>query len=423
MMKMARRDFCRFALTAPLIAKTKLYADAGSPQMDAASPQKYPYFGRDEDYKEFKIIDEGLKITKVETFAKKALAMVRIQTDDGSVGYGQISPHDADLSAMILHRKVVKHFLGKDPAHIDDLIDDCINSNYKYPCTYINRAMTGLDTAIWDLYGRLKNKSVAELLGGQIRPIPAYGSSMRRDITPEDEASRMVALRDSKGFTAFKLRIGKVAGYDQDQWPGRTEKLVPTVRKALGDKIDLLVDANSCYTPPRAIAVGRILEDNDVCHFEEPCPYWELEWTAEVAKKLKVPVAGGEQDNDMAQWRRMIKMNAVDVAQPDICYIGGLTRSLRVAHMAHKAGKLCVPHTSNYSMVSIFTLHMLAAIPNSKYIEFTIDGTSELARESRALYVPQLEVIEGMVQIPDGPGWGVSINKEWLESAVYEKSE
>ncbi|UCE08899.1 MAG: mandelate racemase/muconate lactonizing enzyme family protein [bacterium] len=364
-----------------------------------------------------------MKIVKVETFTRPKVGVVRIQTDDGSVGYGQISPHDAEFSTLILHKKIAKHFLGEDPAHIDALVDDCIESNYKYPWTYVCRALTGLDTAIWDLYGQIKNKPVVELLGGRVRGISAYGSSMRRDITPEDEASRMIALRDSKGFKAFKLRIGKKTGHDQDQWPGRTEKLVPTVRKALGDNIDLLADANSGYTPPRAIAIGRILEDNNVFFFEEPCPYWELEWTAEVANKLNVSVAGGEQDNDLAQWRRMINMNVVDIVQPDVCYIGGLTRALRVARMAQKAGKLCVPHTSNVSMVSVFSLHMLGAIPNNKYLEFTIDGTSELANESRAMYEPQLAVVDGKVMIPDGPGWGVTFNKEWLESAEYQKSE
>jgi len=414
--QLARRDFCKIALTTPLVAQAKVNFSSGT-------QQKYPYFGRDVDYKEFKIIDEGLKIVKVETFAKPTVGVVRIQTNDGSEGYGQISPHDADFSSMILHSKIAQHFLGKDPAHIDALVDDCIDANYKFPWSFVCRALTGLDTAIWDLYGKIKKKPVVELLGGRICAIPAYGSSMRRDVTPEDEASRMVALRDSKGFTAFKLRVGKRTGHDEDQWPGRTEKLVPTVRCALGDKIDLMADANSCYTPPRAIAVGRVLEDNNVFFFEEPCPYWELEWTAEVSKKLKVLVAGGEQDNDLAQWRRMINMNAVDIAQPDVCYIGGLTRALRVARMAHKAGKLCIPHTSNVSMVSVFTLHMLGAVPNSKYIEFTIDDTSELARESRAMYEPQLTVVDGKVMIPNGPGWGVTFKKEWFESAEYQKSE
>lgn len=416
MMRMARRDFCRIALNVPLIASTSLLAKS-------ASPEKYPYFGRDADHEDFRIIDEGRKLVSIETFTKKSLAIVRIQSDDGSVGYGQIAPHDADISAMMLHRKAAKHFLGKDPAHIDKLIDDCVNSNRKFPCTFIYRALAGIDTAIWDLYGKIRQRPVTELIGGHLRPIPAYGSSMSRETTPEQEAARMVALRDSKGFKAFKMKIGKAGGQDQDQWPGRTEQLVPAVRKALGDGIELLADANSCYTPPAAIRIGRMLEENGVSLFEEPCPYWELEWTAEVAKELKVPVGGGEQDNEMAQWRRMFNMNAVDVAQFDICYLGGFTRAMRVARMAQKAGKLCIPHTSNLSMVSIFTLHLLAAIQNSRFIEFTIDGTTTLARESHALYTPHLEVTDGRVAMPDGPGWGISISSAWLESAEYQKSE
>jgi len=416
MIKLDRRDFCRLALAAPVLAQTRLHAQT-------FSASKYPYFGRDEAYEAFRIIGEGLKIVKIESFTKKSLAVIRIRTDDGSVGYGQISPHDADISSMMLHRKVAKHFLGKDPAHIDDLNDECILANRKFPCTFIYRALSGVDTAIWDLYGKIKNKPVVELLGGRVRPIPAYGSSMSRDITPEDEAARMTALRDSKGFNAFKMKIGKAAGRDQDQWPGRTEKLVPTVRKALGDQIELLADANSCYTPPRAIEIGRMLEDNQFFLFEEPCPYWELEWTAEVANQLKMPVGGGEQDNEMAQWRRMISMNAVDIAQFDIGYLGGFTRALRVARLAHQAGKLCVPHNSGISLVSVFTLHLLAAIPNSKFMEFTIEAPTETARESKAMYAPQLQVTDGSVKMPEGPGWGITINRDWLESATYEKSE
>ena len=81
------------------------------------------------------------------------------------------------------------------------------------------------------------------------------------------------------GFDAFKFRIGRECGHDEDEWPGRTEAIVPAVRAALGDDAALLVDANSCYTPSRAIEVGRMLEQHGVVHFEEPCPYWELEWT------------------------------------------------------------------------------------------------------------------------------------------------
>ena len=105
---------------------------------------------------------------------------------------------------------------------------------------------------------------MCELLGGTPRPLRVYASSMRRDITPEDEAERLARLRDRHGFDAFKFRVGSECGHDRDEWPGRTEAIVPAVRRALGDDAALLVDANSCYTPARAIEVGRMLEDHGV---------------------------------------------------------------------------------------------------------------------------------------------------------------
>ena len=101
--------------------------------------------------------------------------------------------------------------------------------------------------------------------------------------------------------------------------------------------VALLVDGNSCYTPEKAISVGRLLEDNGICHFEEPCPYWELEWTKQVTDALKLDVTGGEQDCDLSTWKRIIEMRAVNVVQPDVCYLGGLTRTLKVAEMSRQA--------------------------------------------------------------------------------------
>jgi len=362
------------------------------------------------------------KIRSIETFTQGQLSIVRIRTQDATEGYGQIAPFNADISATVLHRQIAPHVLGKDPNDMDSIVDQCIEANYKFPWSYVCRALAGVDTALWDLHGKAQNKSVCELLGGKPRPIPVYGSSMRRDIKPADEADRLARLRDSQGFRAFKVRIGKVCGHDQDQWPGRTDSLVPTVRKALGDDVSLLVDANSCYTAAKAIEVGRMLQDNNVCHFEEPCPYWELEWTAAVAAALDVPVAGGEQDNDLAQWRRMIRMRAVDIVQPDICYVGGLTRALRVARMTAKTNPpfLCVPHSANLSMVTVFTLHMLAAIPTAgPFMEFSIEPTDW----TRQLYEPALKVQDGKVDIPHGPGWGVTINPAWLKKAEHSISE
>jgi L-alanine-DL-glutamate epimerase-like enolase superfamily enzyme len=363
----------------------------------------------------------GLKIKSLETFTHGEVSIVRLTADDGSEGYGQISTYDADIAATVFHRKIAPLALGSDPADINNLVDKCIETNYKFPWSYVCRALSGLDTAVWDLLAKRENKSVCELLGGVPRAIAAYGSSMQRDITPKDEAERLVKLRDTNGYKAFKIRIGKVNGHDQDQWPGRTEALVPTVRKAVGDDVSLLVDANGCYTPQKAIEVGKMLEDNRVVHFEEPCPYWELEWTTKVTAALeKIDVAGGEQDNDLAQWRRMISMNTVDIIQPDILYIGGLTRALRVAALAADADKLCVPHSANLAMVTVFTLHMLAAIPNAgPYVEFAIEPWPW----QYDIYQPQLKVHNGMVTMPEGPGWGVIINQKWLQKATRQVAQ
>jgi L-alanine-DL-glutamate epimerase-like enolase superfamily enzyme len=362
----------------------------------------------------------GLKIAKLDSFTRGYVSMVRLETDDGSEGWGQISTYDADISATVLHRKVASHFLGRDPADLSDIVDRCIEANYKYPWSYVCRALTGAETAVWDLLGRRADKPVCALIGGAPKAIPAYGSSMSRDITPEDEADRLVALRDQKGFRAFKVRVGKVNGRDGDQWPGRTEALVPTVREAVGDDVSLKADGNSCYTPPRAIEVGRLLEEHGYDHFEEPCPYWELEWTAGVTEALDMPVAGGEQDNDLAQWRRMIAMRAVDIVQPDVCYLGGLLRTLRVARMAGGSGIPCVPHSANRAMVTVFTLHLLAAIPNAgPFLEYSIEDTPW----TEGLYEPELAVVDGDVAMPDGPGWGVRVSPTWLEGAERQRSE
>jgi L-alanine-DL-glutamate epimerase-like enolase superfamily enzyme len=360
------------------------------------------------------------RIKSIETFAQQAVTFVRVRTDDGAEGWGQTSTFNADITAMVMHRQIAPHALGADAGDMDGLVDGCIEATYKFPGSYVCRALTGLDTALWDLRGKREGKSVCELLGGRPRPISVYGSSMRRDIRPQEEADRLAALRDSHGFNAFKVRVGKVCGHDEDQWPGRTEALIPAVRRAIGDDVALLVDANSCYTPGKAIQVGQLLEEYGVCHFEEPCPYWELEWTAEVTSTLNVPVAGGEQDYSLPQWRRIVGMRAVDIVQPDVCYIGGLTRALRVADLAHKAGMPCVPHSANLSMVTVFTLHMMGAIPNAgPHVEFSIEPTPW----AQGLYSPALEVRDGKVDIPDGPGWGVEVDPAWLAAAEYRISE
>ena len=284
--------------------------------------------------------------------------------------------------------------------------------------------MGGLDTAIWDMRGKKEGKPVVELLGGTPGLIRTYASSMKRDITPQDEADRLKKLRDTKGFDAFKVRAGAEVGRNKDEWPGRTEEIIPTIRKELGAEVDLLIDANSCYTPERAIEVGHILQDNEYCHYEEPCPYWELEQTKKVTDALNINVTGGEQDCDLPTWKRMIEMRAVDIIQPDILYLGGINRTLRVVEMAKIAKLPVTPHCANMSMVTLFTMHLLRAIPNAgKYLEFSIEGSDYYPWQDGLFTQSPYTIEDGHARITDLPGWGVEINPEWLARSNYQISE
>tara|TARA_B100001123_G_scaffold58321_1_gene62725 strand:+ start:517 stop:1623 length:1107 start_codon:yes stop_codon:yes gene_type:complete len=364
-----------------------------------------------------------MKIASIETFSRKFLAFVRVTTHEGHIGWGQVAPYNADITARIMHRQIAPWALGKDPLAVNELNDLIPRKEHKFPGSYLRRALAGLDTALWDLRGRFEEKSVCELLGGRPGKLRAYGSSMRRDITPAQEAERLVRLRQTHGFDAFKFRIAAECGRDVDEWPGRTEAIVPAVRRALGDDVSILVDANSGYSPARAIQVGRMLEQNGVEHFEEPCPYWELEQTREVTQALELDVTGGEQDCEMPTWRRMIEMRAVDVVQPDVCYLGGLTRSLQVAAIAQSAGLSCTPHCANLSMVTLFTMHLLRAIGNAgKYLEFSIEDPEYYPWQEGLFAESPYAIEDGQVTVTDVPGWGVEINPLWLEASDREIS-
>ena len=325
-----------------------------------------------------------MKIQKIETYCNEFVGFVHVTTDSGHSGWGQVSTYNADITVQVLHRQIAPWALGADALEIASLVETIPEKEHKFPGSYLYRALAGLDTALWDLAGKLRQKSVCELIGGTPGPLRVYASSMRRDITPGDEAERFVGLRDKYGFDAFKFRVGRECGHDSDEWPGRTEHIVPAIRRALGDSVDLLVDGNSGYSPKRAIEVGRLLEDNAVGHFEEPCPYWELEQTREVRQALSIDVTGGEQDYEIPTWRRMIDIHAVDIIQPDICYVGGLTRCLRVAELGGLVGLPCTPHSANLSMVTL--LAMAGKIERKKFNLIVANlRNSQLLRAIRAL--------------------------------------
>jgi L-alanine-DL-glutamate epimerase-like enolase superfamily enzyme len=362
------------------------------------------------------------RIAKIDSFTTRDVGFVRVTMEDGSQGWGQVSTYHADITCTVLHRQIAPWVLGRDATDLDDLMDWVTEREHKFPGSYLRRAMGGVDTAIWDMRGKRAGLPVASLIGGSPGRVRAYASSMRRDITPEEEAERLTRLAGEHGYTAFKVRAGSEVGRDRDEWPGRTEAVIPAMRRALPEA-DLLIDANSCYSVPRAIEVGRMLEDHGFCHYEEPCPYWDLDATKAVTDALDIDVTGGEQDCQLSTWQRMIDMRAVDIVQPDIMYLGGLSRTLRVARMAEAAGLPVTPHCANLSMVTLFTLHLMRAIPNAgKYLEFAIEGPEYYPWQYDLFTASPYRIEDGHAILPDAPGWGVEINPEWLSRASAQSS-
>ena len=366
-----------------------------------------------------------MRITRVETFCDTYVAFVRVTAEDGSEGWGQAAPYHADITAQVLHRQVAPWVLGAGvDGDLDNLMDLIGEREHKFPGSHLRRAMGGVDTAIWDMRGKRAGKPVVSLLGGEPTTLRTYASSMKRDITPEHEAERFRALRDRHGFDAFKFRVGAEVGRDADEWPGRTEEIVPVIRSALGPDVDLLADGNSCFSPARAIEVGRLMQDHGMVHFEEPCPYWELDQTRQVREALDIDVAGGEQDCELSMWKEIVRQHVVDIVQPDILYLGGISRSLRVARMAASAGLPVTPHAANLSLVTLFTMHFLAAIPNAgRYLEFSIEGEDYYPWQEGLFRKSPYDIENGHVRISDEPGWGVEIAPEWLDRATYQMSE
>jgi L-alanine-DL-glutamate epimerase-like enolase superfamily enzyme len=365
-----------------------------------------------------------MKIKKLETFCNEFVGFVRATSETGAEGWGQVSTYNADITCEIFHRQVARHALGTDALDFADTLNLIGEREHKYPGSYLRRAMTGFDTALLDLRGKLEQKPVTSLLGGRPGKIRAYASSMKRDITPEEEAARFVRLRDEFGFDAFKWRVGSECGRDRDEWPGRTEAVVPVVSRALGDGVAKLVDGNSCYSPKRAIEVGKLLEQEGISHFEEPCPYWEFEQTAEVTRALSIDVAGGEQDCEFTAWDAMIEKRAVDILQPDVMYMGGMLRTMEVCKRGEKAGFKITPHAANLSLVTMCTMHLLLAIPNAgKYLEFSIEGLDYYPWQDNLFLGEPYKIVDGKAEVTNAPGWGVEINPAWLDKAAYQVSE
>ncbi len=354
-------------------------------------------------------------IESIELLQKGRNHFVRVRSKDGAEG---ISVDDGrmDILHPILNRLIIPYFIGKDVRDLEEHVFQAYRyqSNYKLLGLALWAPMALVEFAILDMFGRMLNKPLGALVGNIVRnTMPFYVASGRRDTTPDEEIEYLKSLVEPTGAKALKFRVGGRMSRNEDAMPGRTDKLIPLVRKVFGDKMVMHADANSSYDPPKAIEVGRRLEDVGAIHYEEPCPFDNFDATKKVTDTLKIPIAFGEQESSQWRFQWCIREHVVDIVQPDLYYYGGMIRSRRVAHMAEAAGMATTVHLSG-GFGFVYSLHFASCTPKIGPWQEYKKGVETYGK----WFDPPLKIVDGAITIPQGPGVGIADPKELLKGAT-----
>ncbi len=342
----------------------------------------------------------------------RTATLVRIEASDGTVGWGECWGPVAGTRETV-ESVLAPHVLGEDPREVERLYDRLYDvGRATYQTVVPLPAISGIDLALWDLAGKLRDEPVATLLGGRRREAArpyATGHYFPKTDDVESVYEKVVAEAEANAdaLGAVKLKTGlSLLGYG----PAEDVELVRRVREAIGPDVTVMVDANYAYDRTDARRVGRALEDEDVHWFEEPVVPEDIDGYARLAETLDVPVAGGE-CHTPAEFDRLFERGGLDVAQPDVCIVGGLTPARRIARRAHDHGVPLVPHVWGTSVALAASLQLIATLPTEPWLEF--DRSPNPLREelSPAPFAPE----DGVVAVPDGPGLGVELDGNAIE--------
>ena len=347
-MNLPRRSFLRSTLGAATVASGTITRSARADDVPRVSDAQLDRV-LDTPVLNVQDLTSPLKIASMKLLKNGRNFLVRVRTVGGDEGVGVANGMHLIHTYPIFINRVASFFVGKDARRLEPLLWDLYrhDSNYKYQGLAFWVCVAAAEFAVLDLLGKVAGRSVGELLGGiKRREIAVYRASGNRGNTPEAEVDYLKKIVAESGARALKFRLGGRMSRNEDSLPGRTETLIPLVREAFGPELTLYADSNSSYDAPKAIEVGRLMEQHNYAFYEEPCRFDHLEETKKVADALTIPVAGGEQEASEEGFRWMIAHRAVDIVQPDLHYHGGFIRSMRVARMAHEAGILSRPTNS-----------------------------------------------------------------------------
>lgn len=334
---------------------------------------------------------------------------VRVTSRDGAIGIIKANSRMAEVMSL-LDLVVAPRFLGQDVRSLEAIIDALYVREYKFAGLALWTAVGHLELAIWDMLGRTAGMPCARFIGPKIRStIPVYLSSLNRNSTPEAEVEFLIAQLAATGAKAVKIKVGGRMSRNRDASPGRQEALIALARARLGDGITIYADANGSFDAPTAIRLCDMLDDHGVDILEEPCPYEDFEMTAQVTahvrrRRMKLKIAGGEQDGALERWRWYLENRALHVLQPDFMYNGGMSRTVKVARMAQAANVPVAPHYPRNGIETVELLAFASATPN-------LYGFQEYRARPRVhdfAASPTIVPVNGALSVPDGPGFGAT---------------
>lgn len=419
-METNRRKFIKNSIAGGLAA-TLPFQSFGSSSDQMSDKMKNNYLKLDEVLKKpvfrKELFASPVIIEKLELLRYKNSFLCRVRSKDGAEGISV--GHSGQLRSLypIFTNLLQPFFINKDARDLDLLIEKVYiyQLNFRLSGMALGVPLATIEFAILDMMGRIANKPLGKLIGDIHNPdVAVYQATEYRE-KPVTESMDLIK-RDVAEYNAkaLKIKVGGLmfgtADINAVGPAGRTETIIPLVRKTFGDDMVLYGDSNGFYSVDEAIRVGRLLEEYNFQFFEEPVHFDWYEETKQVADSLTIPVAGGEQEYSLHGFRWLIANDGLQIVQPDYFYFGGMIRSMKVAMMANAFGKPCTPHMTGGDLGFLYMIHFVSALPNAlPYHEFKGFKT-DIVYECKT---SPLMSVNGVVKVPTGPGSGVDIDPEY----------
>ncbi len=364
------------------------------------------------------------------TMATKPALLVEVVTDEGLIGLGEAAHFGGPMAstAQVIEHELKPYLIGENPNDIERLWERMHRRAYKHARGgIVIAAISGIDIALWDLRGKLANMPVWRLLGGYRKRVPAYATG---GFYAEGKGVReLVSEMESyvkAGFRAVKMKVGRNSDVELSALRASNERgvaevslatdieRVAAVRKAIGPDIRLAVDANGAWDVATAVKMGRAMEAFDIYWYEEPVWPDDVEGSREVAEKLSIAVAGYETCSyGIVDFARYISARAVHFVQPDVAWAGGLTESLKIAHLAQAANLPIAPHIHGSAVAVAAGLHLLGAVRNGSMAETVFPAhelMTDLVREPLTL-----DPASGEIELSERPGLGIELDPETVQ--------